>query len=428
MAHWLDRRSAARVPLLLLGILLATANRRTATSWFRAAGIRTEFRCAYTTIHAIGQHSKELAVSAWHVVAPCLADSRCLRAVIDDSPTARYGPCVEGAGIHHNPTPGPAGEKRLYGHSWVSLGVLADHPTRGVVALPLLASLYVRAKHVPELPTEREWTFQTKLALAAAQLHWLATWVGHHFKERWVFVDGGYAKKPFLRPAAREGFWVVSRLRKDAALFSVPSGQRPPGQPGPLPTFGKERISLAKCAGDPQGWQEVQCVQYSQEVTKKIKTFLATWRPAGGLIRVVIAQEEDGWIAFFSTNPEATVVQILEAPADRGAHEQTFKDVKEVWGAGQQQLRNIDANVGAFNLNCWMYSIVEAWAWDKPDKELVDRSDSPWDDSSRRPSHQDKRKTLQRQILRQEIHEALSGPPDPQRIRDLAERLLALAV
>jgi hypothetical protein len=27
-------------------------------------------------------------------------------------------------------------------------------------------------------------------------------------------------------------------------------------------------------------------------VTKKIKTFLATWRPAGGLIRVVIAQEE----------------------------------------------------------------------------------------------------------------------------------------
>ncbi len=28
--------------------------------------------------------------------------------VIDDSPTKRYGPKVEGADVHHNPTPGPA--------------------------------------------------------------------------------------------------------------------------------------------------------------------------------------------------------------------------------------------------------------------------------------------------------------------------------
>jgi hypothetical protein len=36
---------------------------------------------------------------------------------------------------------------------------------------------------------------------------------------------------------------------------------------------------------------------------------------------------------------------------------------KEVWGAGQQQLRNVHANVGAFHLNAWMYTVVEAWAW-----------------------------------------------------------------
>jgi hypothetical protein len=24
---------------------------------------------------------------------------------LDDTPTPRYGPCVEGAGLHHNPTP-----------------------------------------------------------------------------------------------------------------------------------------------------------------------------------------------------------------------------------------------------------------------------------------------------------------------------------
>ena len=45
------------------------------------------------------------------------------------------------------------------------------------------------------------------------------------------------------------------------------------------------------------------------------------------------------------TDPEAGVVDILEAAADRGAIEQANKDVKEVWGAGQQQLRNLYANV-----------------------------------------------------------------------------------
>ncbi|MBV8436593.1 MAG: transposase, partial [Silvibacterium sp.] len=319
-------------------------------------------------------------------------------------------------------------EKFLYGHVWVTLAALAEHPTRGVIALPLLASLYVRAKDVPELPPERHWRFRTKLELAAEQLHWLNTWTAHRFDARVAIADGGYAKKPFLRAARTEGFEVISRLRKDAALWSVPSGVRRDGQRGPLPTYGKRRIDLAKRAGQKRGWQTVECVQYGESVVKTYKTFLATWRPAGGLIRVVLVKEEDGWIPWFSTNPNATVEEILEGAADRGSLEGTFKDEKEVWGAGQQQLRNIDANVGAFNLNCWMYSLTEAWAWDQPDERLVDRSRCPWDDPTRRPSHADKRKALQRQMLRQEIDEALAGEPQPERIRELAERLLALAV
>jgi hypothetical protein len=158
-----------------------------------------------------------------------------------------------------------------------------------------------------------------------------------------------------------------------------------------------------------------------------IKTFLATWRPAGGVIRVVLVKERDGWLPFFCIDPEATAEEILEGMADRGALEQTNKDVKEVWGAGQQQVRNLFSNEGCFNLNLWMYSLVEAWAWDKPDAELVDRSDSPWDEAERRPSHADKRKALQREVLRQEIEEVLAGPLEREKIRELAEKLLRLA-
>jgi len=168
-------------------------------------------------------------------------------------------------------------------------------------------------------------------------------------------------------------------------------------------------------------------VQYGETVTKQVKRFLATWRPAGGLIVVVLVKEDDGWLAFFCPDPNATAQEVLEAMADRGAIEQTNKDAKEVWGAGQQQVRNLFSNVGCFNLNLWMYSLVEAWAWDKEEERLVERSRCPWDGEPRRPSHQDKRKALQKEVLRGEITEALAGRPDKEKMRALAERLLELA-
>jgi hypothetical protein len=423
LGRWLDRRTAARIPVLLTGILFASG-RRTATSWFRAAGITSEFRRAYRTIYAVGRRAPLLAVTAWHTARPCLHGSRRLRVAIDDTPTPRYGPCVEGAGVHHNPTPGPAGAQFVYGHNWVSLAALARHPRWGTVALPLRADLYVRRQDVPQLPREYAWNFRTKLELAVAQLDWLKRWAAAHFEEFWVVVDGGYAKKPFLRPAQARGFTVVGRLRKDAALWSVPPSTRRPGQRGPLPTYGQERLSLAKRAVHSRGWEHVECTQYQRRVTKTCKTFLATWKPAGGRIRVVLVKEADGWLPYFCTDPEATVVEILEAAADRGTHEQTFKDVKEVWGAGQQQLRNLYANVGAFNLNCWLYTTLEAWAWEQSEAALVDRSASPWDARPRRPSHADKRKALQRQILREEIDAVLAEPANPARFQELADRLL----
>jgi hypothetical protein len=424
LAHWLDKRSAARLPRLLLGILLAKG-RRTVTSWFRAAGITDEFRCAYSTVHAVGRRHQDIAVSVLHALKPLLASGR-LTAAIDDTPTPRYGRFVEGAGIHHNPSPGPAGEKHVYGHVWVTLAGLARHPDWGAIALPLLASLYIRQIDIDKLPPERSRPFRTKLEMAVEQLAWLQGWVGHRYQEHWVVTDGGYAKRPFLQGAKAHGFTVISRLRKDAALLSLPL-PKPTGQPGPQATYGKKRISLAKRAAAKGGWQQVECLQYGETVRKTIKTFLATWKPAGGVIRVVLVKEEDGWLPYFAVGSEVSAIEILEAMADRGALEQTNKDIKEVWGAGQQQVRNVFCNEGCFNLNLWMYSLVEAWAWDKEEEELVDRSASPWDSEPRRPSAADKRKSLQREVLHREIQEALSGRPSKAKIRELAQRLLQMA-
>ncbi len=119
-----------------------------------------------------------------------------LLAVIDDTPTKRYGPKVEGADIHHNPTPGPADQKYLYGHIWVTISLAVRHPRFGALALPLRAMLYVRRKTMATIPKWRDWTFATKLVLAARLVEWLAPIVKQAGKTLWIVVDGGYVKAP----------------------------------------------------------------------------------------------------------------------------------------------------------------------------------------------------------------------------------------
>jgi hypothetical protein len=425
----LERRSAPRLLLLLCGALFARG-RRTVTAWFRAAGITDEFRPAYNALWAAGRRAGALAYRLLGAtLLPLIRQTPGERLLfaLDDTPTARYGPCVQGAGVHHNPTPGPAGEKFVYGHVWVTLAWVVRHPLWDTLSLPLRALLYVRAKDVPALAKAYPWQFRTKLDLAVGLARWLAIWLGHTGKHLWLVVDGAYAKRPFLQPVLALGFVVVSRLRKDAHLRSLAPTQRRQGQRGPRPTYGKERIDLAKRAGHKRGWQQVECVQYGERVVKTIKTFEATWRPAGGRIRAVIVREQDGWLAYFGTDPTMSAVAILEAMADRGAIEQMFKDLKEVWGAGQQQVRNVYASIGAFAVNLTLYSVVEAWAWARAEEALVDRSRSPWDQQERRPSHADKRKALQREILRAEIQAALGARHQCQEFQNLATRLLDLA-
>ena len=102
-------------------------------------------------------------------------------------------------------------------------------------------------------------------------------------------------------------------------------------------------------------------------------------------------------------------------------------DVKEVWGAGQQQVRNIWTNVAVYHLNLWMHTLVELWAWDKKHEELCDRTDSPWDDVDRRPSHANRRKALRRSIMRNELSAVTVAWRLPRKIITLAEHLMNLA-
>jgi DDE superfamily endonuclease len=429
LAGFLDPRVSWRLLPLLTGLLFATG-RRTVSSWLRAGGLSDDYQDYYYFLYALGGKVEWLAARLLRIAVEVIAPSGRILLALDDTPSKRYGPKVEGAGVHHNPTPGPAGTKFLYGHNWVTLAWVVRHPFWGAIGLPLLARLYVRQKDIAaqHLTFLRKVTFKTKLILAGELVSWATERLRFLGRQLWVVADGAYAKRAFLKAAAAAHTIVVSRLRKDAALLEVPApvppGKRRPGRPR---TYGKKAISLAKRAGQSRGWQVGTFVLYGNEMTKQYKTFLATYRPAGGLIRVVLVKEDDGsWRAYFCTHADATVAEILEAVADRSALEQVFHDVKEVHGVGQAQTRNYWSNVAVYHVNLWWHTLIELWAWHRPAKELVQRQLSPWDDEDRRPSHADKRNALRRQCLEEEFQAAAGLGAVPRKIQSLWRRVVRL--
>src|SRR5438270_10914159 len=86
----LDRRPAPRLLRWLWGAPFARG-RRTGTSWFRAAGITTDFRRAYAALRAAGRRAEGPAFRLLRgALAPLLARAPGghLLFALDDTPTA----------------------------------------------------------------------------------------------------------------------------------------------------------------------------------------------------------------------------------------------------------------------------------------------------------------------------------------------------
>lgn len=435
----LDRRSRKYLPVIILGMILSSG-RRTVSIWLRAAGVSDDWQDHYHFLQTLGRSAGRVATQLLFLAVKQIPFSHVgpyVKLAIDDSPSKRYGPNVELAGIHHNPTPGPSGSKFLYGHVWVTISWLVRHPLWGCIGLPLRALMYARQKDLQVLENSGRapWAFRTKLELAAELVEWCVelfrNWFGRAVM---VITDGAYAKHPFLSRMKKAGAIVVSRLRKDAALFDLPAPVRTRGKGRPR-IYGKNRLSLSRRGGHRHGWTRIRITLYGVEQTVTFKTFLATYQPAGGVIRVVIVQRSEhllaespaNGVAFFCTDPTVEAKTIIEAVADRSAIEQNFHDVKEVHGSGEQQVRNVWCNVACWNLCLWLHTLVELWSWRRSGATLKQRHERPWDDDARRPSHADRLKTLRKHVLRESFFALPRLQRSKRKIRALFKALTRLA-
>jgi DDE superfamily endonuclease len=430
MAGMLDARIAFRLSIIMAGMMLAD-DRRVAAAWFVSAGVQDDWDRFYDCLINIGRNTRSLALPLVIAVVRKFDPGPDGHMIIggDDSPTQRYGRHVEGAGVHHNPTPGPADGEWMYGHNWVSLCLLAKHSLWGVIALPLRSLLYVRAKDVLKLDAKHSWEFHTKHQLMVELVNWfVAILRGLNIQcQIWFVADGAYAARPVLLPLGKLGVVTFSRLRKDAVLFDLPPKPKS-DQRGRHRIYGFNRIDLRKRAAHREGWQTITYYCRGVEVNRQYKSFLATSRLVSGVIRVVIVRFEDGgWAAYFCTDSQVEVRDILETVAARWAIEEQFHDVKEVWGAGQQQVRNVWSNIGCWHLNQWMYTLVELCSWDVAKSDLTDRSHRPWDNPARRPSHADRRRAISKEMLEKQFLASLPKTSDTRKFRKLIEDLISLS-
>lgn len=161
-------------------------------------------------------------------------------------------------------------------------------------------------------------------------------------KPAWVVIDGGDTNRFSRRRNVRSGALAVGRLPDDAAIRDLPpQAKECELRRGRKRNYGVHRISLAKLVGQREEWWIIECTIYGEFTTKKSKRFLAIQTQKSGPIRVAIVQKDHPWHAFVRTRPDATVVVILEAFAERATNDQDFHFVKVDGGTGQQQVRNL---------------------------------------------------------------------------------------
>jgi len=431
---------ASRVPkktqpfflALILGALLAIAKRRTVTQWLKAAQISDDFRQAFYHIPNIGRKGEnlfdEMLALILQQLGPVIMASSKIRLVLDDSPTKRYGRKIEGAGYHHNPTPGRTNAKTCFGHSWVVAVLVVTHPVFGEISLPVAAELYLRQKEIDKLQDKYDRKFQTKTTMAVNIVNRLVPHFKAFDKPIEIIVDGGYAKDTVLLPLGKlDNVTTITRLRRDAAVFEVPP-PRKKNQRGRPKTYG-DRIDMKAMVESKHGWRYVECRLYGRVVKKRTKCFVATSKLTKGKpIKVLIIKEDDGtWVPLISTNVEHSTKEILESYGVRFGIEETFKDLKDIWGWGKQELRLLESNEAATAMNMLLYDMVELTTWHRTSEELVNRKACPWDDQDRRPSHADRRNFLRHAILVNEFNAALTSQTITKKLKVALERLLILA-
>ena len=255
-----------------------------------------------------------------------------LWAAIDDSVIAKTGRKIPGLAYHFHHSAGDQERSWpfLFGHCWVTLGVLWPTVTRAL-CFPLRAALYLRAKDCA--PAD----FRKKIRLALDLLG-VVRWPEQVCL--YVLADGAYATRDFFLGLRARGHHLLTRLKCNADV-RWPAPPKQPGQRGRPRLYG-EKVNLAS-------YHET----HRQEAPVRIgaQHYLATFsfldalpRRFGQLCRIVsVDLPRHQRAVLLCTDLALSPLEIIERYAMRFALEMAYRELKQRFGWGHYQVRSREA-------------------------------------------------------------------------------------
>jgi len=385
---------------ITLGWILCS-RKRTMTGMIRAAG--THAPKSHDAYQGVFSKAKWDMDTLWELLGGILCNllpkDKPILLVGDDSLIKHSGRKIWGAGLYRDAV---RSSKKYPAYAWGLHGVVLTL----VIELPFLSghrlALPIMARLNPKAPSSKKKgrgsaKKHTTVSLMSEMIHRIAT----RMPERRFVVcgDGAYASVAKQLP---DNVQLVSRIRKDAALFAPPPPKktRKPGRPRKR---GKRLPSPKEMApADPKNWLLLKVNLYGKIVRRQVFQLQALWyevspnRP----VHIVIVRDPQSRCPdefFFTTDLALSAAEIIDIYTGRWPIEVVFRESKQYLGIQDSQARKQQAVLRTTPFCLWLNSLIKVWfILENKNKKMVVPKHDPWYPSKTTISFQDMLKALRR--------------------------------
>jgi len=385
---------------ITLGWILCSG-KRTMTGIIRAAGTHAiKSHDAYQGFFSKAQWNMD---TLWQllvgILCNLLPNDKPLLLVGDDSLIKHWGRKIWGAGLYRDAV---RSSKKYpayaWGLNWVVLTIVIELPfLHGHrLALPIMARLN------PKAPASKKKgrgcaKKHTTVSLMNEMIQRIATQMP---EKQFVFCgDGAYASVAKQLP---DNVQMVSRIRKDAALFAPPTPQKT-HKPGRPRKKGKRLPSPKDIApADDKNWLALKLNLYGKIARRQVFQFQALWYEVSPnrLVNIVIVRDPQNRGTdefFFTTDLALSAADIIYVYTGRWPIEVVFRESKQYLGIQDSQARKQQAVLRTTSFCLWLNSLIKVWfILENRNKKIVVPKHDPWYLSKTTISFQDMLNALRR--------------------------------
>jgi hypothetical protein len=366
-----------------------------------------------------------------HVIGPMIMESGLVDAAtskpvadlnIDDTTASRYGKHVAHAGWFKDASAaGPATKGTVihWAHNWIVGAITLRLPRWKLIrwVLPAVFALYRKR---PDC--DRNHPFATRQVLAAQMVCQVSQALPGVLIR--VAADGAYATRGMVTGLPK-GVSLVSRIRRDAAIYALPPTRRPKGKRGAHPKKGKRMPTPRQIAARrTQGWKTITLQRQGRQVQRQILGITCLWYHVCRTvpIRLVIVRDPSGKQEddfFFCTDASVPDEQIVQRYYDRWGVEECILESKQQMGFETTRGWCSKTVNHQAPLAMVLVTLVKAWYSRCANEEpsLLPEA-TPWNPCKSRPSFLDMLGALRRVLWQ---HRISSNSRFTARVRDILE-------